>query len=155
MELEIENAENEPKIEKQKLRRKKWKLRARNVEGIGGKIKGPTNLKRPMSLMNWESPRGKESKIGNPQTFEISQRAQRNGAAAMKLTFENENGELRGELQNQQRKHRHETYKLERSRAGERSNILRNPAVGAGGEASNLVSFLNKTDVKANASENE
>ena len=96
MELEIENAENEPKIKKQKLRRKKWKLRARNVEGIGGKIEGPTNLKRPMSLMNWESPRGKKSKIGSPQTFEISQRAQRNGAAAMKLTFENENGELRG-----------------------------------------------------------
>lgn len=49
MELEIEDAENEPKMEKQKLRRKKWKLQAQNVEGIGGKIEGPKNLKRPMS----------------------------------------------------------------------------------------------------------
>ena len=52
MELEIEDAENEPKMKKQKLRRKKWKLQARNVEGIRGKIEGPTNLKRHMSSMN-------------------------------------------------------------------------------------------------------
>ncbi|KAL9417008.1 hypothetical protein AB3S75_040075 [Citrus x aurantiifolia] len=100
MELETENAENEPKIEKQKLRRKKWKLQAQNVEGIGGKMEGSTNLKRPMSSMNWESPRGKKSKIDSPQTFEISQRVQRNEVAATKLTFENEDGELRGEPQN-------------------------------------------------------
>ncbi|KAK9220851.1 hypothetical protein WN944_009275 [Citrus x changshan-huyou] len=69
MELEIENGENEPKVEKQKLRRKKWKLQARNVEGSGGKMEGSTNLKRPMSSMNWESPRGKKSKIDSPQAF--------------------------------------------------------------------------------------
>lgn len=100
MELEIENAENESKVEKQKLRSKKWKLQAQNVEGIGGKMEGSTNLKKPMSSMNWESPRGKKSKIDNPQTFEISQRVLRNRAAATKLTFENEHGELRGEPQN-------------------------------------------------------
>lgn len=87
-------------MEKQKLIRNKWKLQARNMEEIEGKIEGPTNLKRPMSSMNWESPRAKKNKIGSPRTFKFSQRVQRNGAAAMKLTFENENGELRGELQN-------------------------------------------------------
>ncbi|KAK9211311.1 hypothetical protein WN943_000686 [Citrus x changshan-huyou] len=55
MESEVKDAENEPRMAKQKLRRKKWKLQARNVEGI---------------------------------------------RAAMKLAFENENGELNGELQN-------------------------------------------------------
>lgn len=87
-------------MEKQKLIRNKWKLQARNMEEIEGKIEGPTNLKRPMSSMNWESPRGKKSKIDSPQNVEISQRVQRNGAAATKLTFENEHGELRGEPQN-------------------------------------------------------
>ncbi|KAK9213345.1 hypothetical protein WN943_002732 [Citrus x changshan-huyou] len=100
MDSETENAENEPKVEKQKLKRKKWKLQARNVEGFGGKMEGSTNLKRPMSSMNWESPRGKKRKIDSPQNLEISQRVQRNGAAATKLTFENEHGELRGEPQN-------------------------------------------------------
>ncbi|KAK9220854.1 hypothetical protein WN944_009278 [Citrus x changshan-huyou] len=100
MELEIENAENEPKVEKQKLRRKKWKLQARNVEGSVGKMEGSTNLKRPMSSINWESPRGKKSKIDSPQAFEISQWVQRNGAAATKLNFKNEHGKLRGEPQN-------------------------------------------------------
>ncbi|KAL9458876.1 hypothetical protein AB3S75_007708 [Citrus x aurantiifolia] len=100
MELEIENAENVPKVEKQKLRRKKWKLQARNVEGSGGKMEGSTNLKRPMSSMNWESPRGKKSKIESPQAFEISQRVQRNVAAATKLNFKNEHGKLIGEPQN-------------------------------------------------------
>lgn len=52
MESEVKDAENEPRMAKQKLRRKKWKLQARNVEGIGGKIEGPTNLKRHMSSMN-------------------------------------------------------------------------------------------------------
>ena len=65
MESEVEDAENELRMDKQKPKRKNWKFQTWNMKEIEDKMEGPTNLERPMSLMNWESPRAKKSKISS------------------------------------------------------------------------------------------
>lgn len=49
---------------KLKPKKRKWKIQARSGEHIVKERKGPALTKRPVSEVNWESPKVKRKKIG-------------------------------------------------------------------------------------------